>query len=99
MQTDWEEGKPPTYLDVDVYAFGAVRRGAFDGVCFHFSDGGNPMNNAVCRAEEIEAWKYTPGDNEHGKSLLNQRLQMSNWKPATLSGYLPGLIGAALGPL
>lgn len=99
MKTDWEHTKPPTFVEVDVFVYGQVRRGAFDGLHFHFSDLGHPASNAICDPESIEAWKYVPAERDYGQFLLRRNCQLNGYPGTFRASFLDEMVSGLLGPL
>ena len=61
METDWEMGKPPYRLRIDVFVLGHVRRGWSDGSHFVFEDCTFPEQNMIIPVEMVTHWRATAG--------------------------------------
>jgi hypothetical protein len=57
METDWEEGRPPKWLEIDVFAYGCVRRGWSDGSYFIPLDCTHPAQNVTLDLDRITHWR------------------------------------------
>ena len=59
METDWQTGKPPSFVDVEVRTKnGNVRRGELQGWYFVLRDCTDPLQNMVLPSDWIQGWRY-----------------------------------------
>ena len=57
MSADWEEGKPPSMLEIDGFVLGHVRRGWREGGYFVFTDCTLPEQNVSVPLEHLTHWR------------------------------------------
>lgn len=57
VETDWEVGKPPASVEVDVFIGESVRRGYSDGSQFVFVDCDHPAQNMIADLEKVSHWR------------------------------------------
>lgn len=57
MSEDWEEGKPPSMLEIDAFVLGHVRRGWRDGDSFIFTDCTHPQQSIAAPLECLSHWR------------------------------------------
>jgi hypothetical protein len=56
-ETEWEMGRPPSWIEIDMWIGDHVRRGWIRGETAIFLDCSHPMQNMVVDVDAIKAWR------------------------------------------